>query len=805
MLSRTTLRTKLILLALVPLVAVFVLAGRSVRDDFAQASSAAAQAAEVQRASSINDIAGALERELLADRLIAPGVGEERNLVSPRRLDEAIAAFLLDPASAEEPTVTAVESFQQRLPALRAALDADALDTFEALVAARDALAADPDAALSAPDTPNLQSAALEWTAFTRVIDGLQDFDTSIFIDSATTEDALTLEMTAALREAVALQGASFSSLLTSDVVDAGLLVAAAEASASASRAQQDLLQFGSTDFIQLVQANGGAELTQRIAGAADEVLTQEVGEAPTTDVTTVRPAYLAADQLLIGAVDVLFGELNEAVNAAENEARQSAFTTLAVLAFLIVGMMLLVYALYRSIRRPLQRVTERSREVANVQLPGVVSSMRADVDAELPEIEPIRVTSKDEIGELVTAFNLMSSTALDLVGEQAVARRSIADMFMNLGRRNQKLLNRLLRNLDRLERDEEDPDVLEALYDIDHITTRMRRNAESLLVLAGAEQSRSFTQPATSGDVIRAALAEVEHYQRVSVTGDSSQLLTGESVADVAHLLAELLENALAFSPPETTVQLATRMTPRGYIFVVSDSGVGMSADKLAESNQRITMAASKEETPSKFLGLFVVGRLAARRGINVELFESPSGGVTARVTLPASALHDDRAEPPPISDVADAVPAPVTLPIPAPSSVPFDLPTRSSAVEDPPSPPPVPDSPVPLLVPPAVVSQPPLPPQPFAAPVKPAFAGAVPRTPNRPNRFGAPGRQPGAHLPRTLVEQPASDDPMGIDVDVVDHVQDAAAVKHSLSSFQSGTTQADQKSKIEETAGTP
>ena len=295
------------------------------------------------------------------------------------------------------------------------------------------------------------------------------------------------------------------------------------------------------------------------------------------------------------------------------------------MLAFLIVGMMLLVYVLYRSIRRPLQRVTERSREVANVQLPGVVSSMRADVDAELPEIEPIRVTSKDEIGELVTAFNLMSSTALDLVGEQAVARRSIADMFMNLGRRNQKLLNRLLRNLDRLERDEEDPDVLEALYDIDHITTRMRRNAESLLVLAGAEQSRSFTQPATSGDVIRAALAEVEHYQRVSVTGDPSQLLTGESVADVAHLLAELLENALAFSPPETTVQVATRMTPRGYIFVVSDSGVGMSADKLAESNQRITMAASKEETPSKFLGLFVVGRLAARRGINGRAVREP------------------------------------------------------------------------------------------------------------------------------------------------------------------------------------
>ena len=190
-------------------------------------------------------------------------------------------------------------------------------------------------------------------------------------------------------------------------------------------------------------------------------------------------------------------------MTATESAARSSAVTTLLMLAAMTLGILLLVLLLYRSIRRPLLRVTERSRDIANVQLPGVVATMRADVDAELPEIAAIPVESRDEIGELVAAFNQMSSTAVDLVGEQAAARRSIADMFMNLGRRNQKLLNRLLRNLDRLERNEEDPDVLAALYDIDHITTRMRRNAESLLVLAGAEQSRSFAQPATAGDVV--------------------------------------------------------------------------------------------------------------------------------------------------------------------------------------------------------------------------------------------------------------------------------------------------------------
>jgi signal transduction histidine kinase len=836
MLSRTTLRTRLILLALIPLVAVFVMAGRSVRADFARAQAASAQAQEVVRTFRVYDIGRALERELLVDRLVAPSAGEEPNQVSPRGLDTAISTFLDDPASADEATIAAVDAFDRRLPALRAALRADEDEIFAALVAARDTLAANPEAAAAAPETPNLETAALEWTAFTRLIGSVQDFDTTIFTDSATTEDALTIEMTASLREAVALQGASFSSLLTSPIVESDLLVAAAEAAARAERSQQDLLDFGSPEFVSLVLDNGGAALSERITAGADEVLAQQTGIEPTVDVTTVRPAYLSADQLLIGAVDSLFGELTDGVTRTESKARSSAMTTLLMLAIMTLVIVLLVIFLYRSIRRPLQRVTERSRAIANVQLPNVVASMRADVDAELPEIEAIPVTSHDEIGELVTAFNLMSATAVGLVGEQAAARRSIADMFMNLGRRNQKLLNRLLRNLDRLERNEEDPDVLAALYDIDHITTRMRRNAESLLVLAGAEQSRSFAKPAPAGDVVRAALAEVENYQRVTVTGDGSQLLTGECVADVAHLTAELIENALAFSPPESMVQVSTRMTPRGYIIVVTDSGVGMSAEKMADSNQRIAAAARQEETPSKFLGLFVVGRLAARRGIEVELFESPSGGVTARVLLPVEALHVERPEPRPLPETVDTRDADGIV-----GAATVDLPTRAAASV-------APMEPVPLLVPPTLEDVPFAVPQPLAAPSEavavPVATMPTPASPNagspdaavavaaepvgaapsRPNSFGAPGRQPGANLPSTVVQRSANGLIADHDVNngavhagdgVAPPVRDASTVKRSLASFQHGTIQADQQSQadhhgqddpqrnIEETAG--
>ena len=195
--------------------------------------------------------------------------------------------------------------------------------------------------------------------------------------------------MTASLREAVALQGAAFSSLLTSPEIDsAAARVRRPGFGGRRTRPSRISLKFGSTDFVELVQANGGAELSARIAANTDEVLSQSIGVPPSVDVTTVRPAYLSADQLLIGAVDNLYGELTTAVTATESAARSSAVTTLLMLAVMTLAILLLVLLLYRSIRRPLLRVTERSRDIANVQLPGVVATMRADVDAELPEID---------------------------------------------------------------------------------------------------------------------------------------------------------------------------------------------------------------------------------------------------------------------------------------------------------------------------------------------------------------------------------------------------------------------------------
>jgi signal transduction histidine kinase len=244
---------------------------------------------------------------------------------------------------------------------------------------------------------------------------------------------------------------------------------------------------------------------------------------------------------------------------------------------------------------------------------------------------------------------------------EQAVLRRNIADSFVTMGRRNQHLLDRQLDFITRLEAGEADPDALANLYRLDHLATRMRRNAESLLVLAGVEPPRQWSTPVNVAAVVRAALGEVEDYQRVALREVEPATVKGSVAADLAHLLAELIENALTFSSPPTQVEVVGRRHPRdGYTLAIMDTGIGMSPDALDVANRRLAGAESFTVAPSKYLGHYVAGNLAARHGINVRLLSTPGRrGTTATVELPASVLTraDDQreragtAEAPPLS----------------------------------------------------------------------------------------------------------------------------------------------------------
>lgn len=298
-----------------------------------------------------------------------------------------------------------------------------------------------------------------------------------------------------------------------------------------------------------------------------------------------------------------------------------------------------------RWITRPLAELADEARVMATERLPAAVQEILETprgADVAMPEVEPVHVRGGAEITGAVEALNLLQRAALEHAVEQAMLRRVVADSFVNLGRRNQNLLARQLELISQLEAEESDPETLEHLFSLDHLATRMRRNAESLLVLAGEEPARKWTQPVPIGDVVRAALGEVEQYSRVQLHPVDSTTIVGSAVADVSHILAELIENACAFSPPHSTVDVYARRGDRGLIVTIVDSGMGMPAEEIERANDRLRADQSFAIAPSRYLGHYVVANLSARHGIEVGLQPSPAGGVTATVVLPAAVLAD-------------------------------------------------------------------------------------------------------------------------------------------------------------------
>ncbi|HKY65410.1 MAG TPA: nitrate- and nitrite sensing domain-containing protein, partial [Acidimicrobiales bacterium] len=331
--------------------------------------------------------------------------------------------------------------------------------------------------------------------------------------------------------------------------------------------------------------------------------------------------------------------EINQQADRLNDQvtANRLRYILLGVLALAVAG--LVTWLVSRSITRPLRSLTQQAKQMAETRLPAAVTDILETPlgdDVTVPTVDPIRVTTRDEVSDVADALNTVQDSALDLAVEQAVLRRNIADSFVNLGRRNQNLLGRQLDFITELETNETNADTLANLFRLDHLATRMRRNAESLLVLAGIEPPRQWAAPVRLTDVIRAALGEVEDYQRVTVRGVEPATIIGSAAADLAHLLAELIENALVFSPPDQSVDIRGRTNPGGYTLAIIDSGLGMPAGDVAAANRRLAGTESFTIAPSKYLGHYVAGNLAARHDIHVRLDTSRGHGVTATLTLP-------------------------------------------------------------------------------------------------------------------------------------------------------------------------
>ncbi|MFH9196013.1 nitrate- and nitrite sensing domain-containing protein [Streptomyces anulatus] len=330
---------------------------------------------------------------------------------------------------------------------------------------------------------------------------------------------------------------------------------------------------------------------------------------------------------------------------ASQREAIVNGAVILIVLGVSLVG----AFVVARSMIRSLRRLQDTATRVAQDRLPELVKQLSEtdpqDVDT---SVESVGVHSRDEIGQVAAAFDDVHREAVRLAAEQALLRGNVNAMFTNLSRRSQGLIQRQLSLISELESREADPDQLSSLFKLDHLATRMRRNGENLLVLAGEEPGRRWTRPVPLVDVLRAAASEVEQYERIELSAVPATEVAGRVVNDLVHLLAELLENATSFSSPQTKVKVTGHALPDGRVLVeIHDTGIGLSPEDLAAINERLAQPPTVDVSVSRRMGLFVVGRLSLRHGIRIQLRPSDSGGTTALVMLPVDVAHGGKQPP--------------------------------------------------------------------------------------------------------------------------------------------------------------
>ncbi|AXO35561.1 nitrate- and nitrite sensing domain-containing protein [Micromonospora sp. B006] len=334
---------------------------------------------------------------------------------------------------------------------------------------------------------------------------------------------------------------------------------------------------------------------------------------------------------ILAGGEDIVARAMPVAIGVIVRLVLAAGLGLLAVIASVVVSI-----TTARALVRQLERLREAAFNLAHERLPSVVERLGRGEEVDVAREAPPLQFGDDEIGQVGKAFNVVQETAVRTAVEQAELRRSVRDVFLSLARRTQALVHRQLTLLDAMERREHDAEELEDLFRVDHLATRMRRNAENLIVLSGSTPGRAWRRNVPMVDVVRGAVAEVEDYTRVTVRPLGEVSLTGRAVGDVIHLLAELIENGLSFSPPQTTVEVRGQLVANGFAIEIEDRGLGMSHDEMAAANARIVDRSELNLADAARLGLFVVSRLTERHGVKVQLKESAYGGTTAVVLIP-------------------------------------------------------------------------------------------------------------------------------------------------------------------------
>ncbi|KZB87762.1 sensor histidine kinase [Amycolatopsis regifaucium] len=443
-----------------------------------------------------------------------------------------------------------------------------------------------------------------------------------------------------------ALLIASFRSAFPGDLFDqARSAVASGDASTAAflANASPEQRQLYSDTF-------SGPEVDDRRRITTMAFALHQQNEPPAIDnVALGNDSRVALDKLRAVETNLL-GQLRAQADDLASSAINSAWIGGAIVLLALIAALALMLVIARLMLRPLRILRKTALDVAYTRLPETVQAILDDpdpVNASKRSVEPVPVTSRDEIGEVARSFDVVHAQAVKMAAEQALLRENVNGIFVNLSRRSQRLVERQLGVIDRLEADEQDPDHLASLFELDHLATRLRRNGESLLVLSGAGLAKSVPKPVPAADVIGAAVSEIEQYARIEIGIVPDVAVQGLTIHDLVHVLAELLDNATYFSEPETKVTVRAVITRKKALAIqVTDHGVGMTEERLAEVNQRLADPPDLDVSVTRRMGLYVVARLARRHGIEVRLRENEDieGGVIARVVVPAELLTQMR-----------------------------------------------------------------------------------------------------------------------------------------------------------------
>ncbi|MBY8886688.1 nitrate- and nitrite sensing domain-containing protein [Streptomyces sp. PTM05] len=626
----------MLLLVLVPLIAIIPLAGVRVVTDLGTLRAVGDlrdQALLAQRISTLVNQVGE-ERDLTEVALTGSGVHGDASLARAQQATDTAAGAL----------TTALDRYHRGVADLPPATR-QLGDRAEARLG---------DLAPLRASVVRLGTVAPAFTAYTTIIDDLMDFGDQLSVN--TTDHTLgnlvaTLANVEQAEEQTSVERGYLVGVLRSGGFTLEQKQELEQAQAQFTSAYDAIANDAPAGIVNLYQSTvSGNEI-----GAADGTL-QAVTDAaqegtPLSSLGTGEQSAYQAMTVKVNAIRSIQARVIAAMTQRASHlldaGRKELYENVAIIVAVVLLSLLGATVLARSVVRPLRALRGSALEIADQRLPDVVRRLGdarfADPgEAEdLMRVRPIGVRSRDEVGQVARAFDRVHSEAVRLAAEQAMMRGNVNAMFTNLSRRSESLVQRQLRLIDELEGGEQNPGRLESLFKLDHLATRMRRNNENLLVLAGEEQGRRWNRPVLLLDVVRAATAEVEQYERVTVTELPDIALAGHAATDVVHLIAELIENAAEFSAPDTEVVVGATTLGYGAVLVeITDAGLGMSPEELAEVNERLAEPPVVDVSISRRMGLFVVGRLASKYRVRVGLERAATGGVSALVTLPMSLL---------------------------------------------------------------------------------------------------------------------------------------------------------------------